>query len=806
MRLVLPVLSIIACFLSTTKVQAQWKQSLEQIRVNLDSFYQFNPLEKCFLHTDKDWYFPGETIWFRTYLTVDDEPGTLSKVIYVDLSNDSGRVITKSMWKNESPGNKGDLYLPRTTVPGLYRLRAYSLYMHNTPALIYEKLIRITDGVTSLLQAPTNVVPLQLHLQPEGGQLVAGLENRLGYFVQDAHQQPLQGAVVLIKDAAQTIVATDTASDQGLGALAFIPQSGKNYTATVSFKDKKQQYEVPPVSNTGVVLKANTGSNRIFVSLSTTAPQQYPSVLIVAQMHGIVVYAQEYPLQEGNASGAIDTRKLPEGILEISCLSKETEVLATRMVYVKKQEMSVISLQSKHSPQPKAPMEIQISGLPDSGSVSVAITDAEPVWLPQQPLRFSNYVHLREAAPGYKGTDNIFFQSSETSRLVTDLLLLVFGKSRFDMHAVISGRMPTIRYLPQTGIELQGKITSATPLPKESRVNLIVKTEDSTTIFTEALVLPGNRFAVGGLDFRKQARVYVKESSNRAGTTSITLESTYIDTLQQLLPAGNLTNGYQKISEEKASKADTSLQRFQYGKRQANELQEIIITGKTKTKEQLLTEQYATEQFRQSEFTLVPDSNIAYASIWQYLLATVAGLQVSGDFFTQPEVNFTRYTALRNFSGADATFVEDINGNRSSIAFYLNEVLVPIESITDLNPKDVALVKVNRNPNMGLNAPLGSIAIYTRKGSWWGRGDFNRSTITGYNTTREFFSPQYNTQDATLSTNDLRTTLYWNPALSIKNGAATIRFFNNDVSKRLKVVLCGMDATGKPIYFEQIIE
>lgn len=794
--------------LAPGKGTAQWKQALEQLSRNLDSLYQYNPFEKCYLHTDKDWYFPGETIWFRTYVTVDEAPGELSKIIYVDLSNDSGKIIGKTMWKQESSGNRGDIYLPRTTPPGLYRLRAYSLYMLNTPERIHETYIRVTDGTTSIFSAATANESLNLQLQPEGGHLIAGLENKLGYFVLQSNGLPAAGAVLLLQDAAQNLVAADTATAEGLGAFIFTPKDTGNYRISVSYSGTQKEFPVPPIIKVGLRLQATPSANRIFLALSTLQQQQYPVVMIIAQMNGMVVYAQEYKLEDGTAAGAIDIRKLPAGILQIFCISNQSELLAERLAFVHKPTPASIQIENKNALQPKKEIALVLNGLPDTAYISVAITDAEPVWQPRPTITYPQYLHLSEATSGYTGPASDFFQNTESSIKKTDLLLLASGKSRFKAADVLTATMPLIRYLPQTGIAVSGTIQSTSTIPKDSRVNLIIKTEDSTTVFTDAVIQAGNRFAAGNLDFRKQARIYVKDNSSRVAHTNITLEPAYIDTLQQLPPFGGIVAAQQQQPAvvKKTPIADTALQRFQYGKKQANELNEIIITGKLKSKEQQLTEQYASEQFRQSEYTLTPDSNIAYASIWQYLLANVAGLQINGDLLTDPEVHFTRYTALRNFSAADATFVEDMNNNRSSIAFFLNEMMVPIVSITDLNPKDIALIKVNRNPNMGLNAPLGSIAIYTRKGSWWGRGDFSRALITGYNSAREFFSPQYNPSEAALGTTDLRTTLYWNASLPIKNGTATIRFFNNDVSKRLKVVVCGMDASGLPVYFEKIIE
>ncbi|MFN4284468.1 MAG: hypothetical protein ACK4E8_00730 [Lacibacter sp.] len=792
--------------LQIVPIQAQWQQQATQTARNLDSFYRFNPLEKCYLHTDKDWYFPGETIWFRLYLLVDDEPGNLSGVIYVDLSNDSGKVVAKSMWKNEGAGHHGDLLLPRNLPPGLYRLRAYTLYMLNTPEAVFEKFIRIADENPTAWAPAAVAGPLQVHLQPEGGRLLAGFENKLGYALTAANGYPAAGAVLVLKNQQLQVVATDTANETGLGSFTITPNEQDRYTLTISHEQQQQIVTVPTVSTNGVLLRSNNAGNRIFVSVHTRQ-LQLPSVIILAQMNGVVVYAQEYPLEEGSAAGAIDTRKLPRGVLHIICMDTQQQVLSERLVFVNHATEQPLQVQAQLQPQPKSPVAVTITGLTDSSLLSVAITDAEPVWLPRHNPSLPEYLHHTNSNTRYVTQRSVFFQATEASRKATDLLLLVLGKARYDTQKMVLGQMPNVKYLPQTGIEVQGTVTSTTPLPKDSRINLILKTEDSTTIFTDAQLRGGNRFAAGALDFRKQARLFVKEAGNRAANTTIHVDPAYIDTLQQLAPF----TGIVRVKDATAATQDpalkdTSLQRFEYGKRKAEELKEIVIIGKAKTKAQLLTEQYATEQFRNAEFTLVPDSNIAYASIWQYLLANVAGLQISGDLLTDPEVHFTRYTALRNFSDADATFVEDINRNRSSIAFYLNEVLVPIESITDLNPKDVALIKVNRNPNMGLNAPLGSIAIYTRKGLWWGRGEFSKSLVTGYNTARLFFSPQYASPDADVRSTDVRSTLYWNPALQVKNGTATFRFFKNDISKRLKLIVCGIDANGIPVYHEQILE
>ena len=65
----------------------------------LAAFKNNYPQEKVFLQTDKAWYFPGETIWMKAWCALDGAPSYLSRVLYVDLVNDQGEVISKKMYK-----------------------------------------------------------------------------------------------------------------------------------------------------------------------------------------------------------------------------------------------------------------------------------------------------------------------------------------------------------------------------------------------------------------------------------------------------------------------------------------------------------------------------------------------------------------------------------------------------------------------------------------------------------------------------------------------------------------------------------
>ena len=79
--------------------------------------------------------------------------------------------------------------------------------------------------------------------------------------------------------------------------------------------------------------------------------------------------------------------------------------------------------------------------------------------------------------------------------------------------------------------------------------------------------------------------------------------------------------------------------------------------------------------------------------------------------------------------------------------------------------------------------------------------------VAGYSAQKEFYQPDYSQSNTTLGT-DARTTLLWLPyMLTDKNNLKIpVTFYNNDFSKKLRVVLEGINEDGKMIHIEKIIE
>jgi hypothetical protein len=116
-----------------------------------------NLIEKPYLHTDKSYYYPEETIWFKAYMNYSSTPhrDSLSKVLYVELISLDEKIIARKIYPIDSIGTaNGDIKLS-SLLKGDYQLRAYTRWMLNYDrSIIFSKAIKVL-AVNEVATGPT---------------------------------------------------------------------------------------------------------------------------------------------------------------------------------------------------------------------------------------------------------------------------------------------------------------------------------------------------------------------------------------------------------------------------------------------------------------------------------------------------------------------------------------------------------------------------------------------------------------------------------------------------------------------------
>jgi hypothetical protein len=232
-------------------------------------------------------------------------------------------------------------------------------------------------------------------------------------------------------------------------------------------------------------------------------------------------------------------------------------------------------------------------------------------------------------------------------------------------------------------------------------------------------------------------------------------------------------------------------------KRQAMMLAAVTVNGRVKRPVDVLDDKYATGLFRRDagyQFDVKDDVLALHSTdIFYYLRQVVPGLEVQYK---------NGYPVVR--------------WRQTTPTLFVDEVGMKADLVADIPITDIAYVKVFHPPFMlggAVNPRAGAIAIYTKKGEDvkpLPTKGLNYKLVEGYQSERQFYSPDYSV-DPTGQTDflpDVRPTLYWNPYVftDANTHTATISFYNNDVSTKLRIVVEGMNAAGKLTRVEKIIQ
>jgi len=127
--------------------------------------------------------------------------------------------------------------------------------------------------------------------------------------------------------------------------------------------------------------------------------------------------------------------------------------------------------------------------------------------------------------------------------------------------------------------------------------------------------------------------------------------------------------------------------------------------------------------------------------------------------------------------------------------------------------RDVALIKFYNTGFYGgeTASPAGALIVYTKSSDEYKLKDYRKNvgaiSINGYSVNREFYQPEYDsTQIRQLIDN--RITLYWSPFgfTDGQNPKASLRFNANDIGKKYKITIQGIDGKGGLIYLERILQ
>ena len=768
-----------------------------------------SPIEKVYLHFDRDSYVAGETAWFKAYVYTDYQPDFISTSLYTELLRDSATLISKNISPILLGSSNGQFELPDTLATGTYIIRAYTPTMLNKPAggeaLLYQRSVFIY-GKNKIAAASVPVPQNRTRFEffPEGGNLVAGVINTIAFKATDKNGMPVTVSGT-IRNEKNEEMGTFSAYHDGMGMFELTPVEGARYYAVQNGDAASEKYYLPASVTKGVVPVLIPHPQGYFFELHQHADDSlFRAAYMIGQMQHHIVFRQDFSAAKDEVQGVINTQNLHSGILQITFLNKDNMPLAERLCFVNNKEYLLPAEITEDSINagPRARNKITIH-LKDTiqGSFSVSITDNEYSREAERKENIFTSLLLTSDIKGYVHNPAYYFSADNDSvKTALDLVMMTNGWRRFTWQQLIKDGVTKNRYADKAYITLAGKVNlQNTRKPfSDKQLLLFINARDGKRSTQFLKTDSEGNFSIDSIIFFDKTRLLFSDIRGK--------KSQFIDVL---LNGDSLRRIFQMPAAMKQTPllneviAVNSRWKTDYDailKANGLLLEEVKLKSVKKTPMQQVDERYTAGMFSgdaEKAIDLVSsDEASAYQNIFDYLQSRVNGLQISADGFDYSV--YYRQTATASSLG------------QIPMALYLDEVETDAAVIASIPASQVALVKVyNTFAGASGNAPGGVLAVYTKKGQDYinAPGITNQVAYTGYSVIKEFYSPDYKSPNTENEKADNRVTLQWRPNIFINSidPVIPVSFYNNDRTKQYRVVVEGMTVAGKMVSIEKII-
>ena len=452
----------------------------DSIVENLRLFEKSYPQEKVYVHMDSDCYFLGDTIWYAAHLSSasNHSRSNLSKILYVELLNEEGYLVERQIVRAERGHADGCFVLNNPVqYAGYYELRAYTRWQLNWGCFerkhsqksrewfidreaeheyfrdydkLYSRVFPVYDKPSKQgdydqvmsrrilrRQYKPEERKLLLSFFPEGGNLVAGVENRVAFEAAWSDGEWVEGTLQVDSSAkAET-------RNRGRGVFTVVPEKGQEKEVEfVTKKGERIRAKLPVPEEEGLSVEVlQTGES---LQLKTRpSGSGVPDSLAVSLMHGgkLEVLRTMSPRGEGSTV-EFDTSTLAAGIHQLTVFDAAGRVWADRLFFVRKADTHRPTLECRGMRDEYQPYEnIALTFASPSQSGKAGGTQGTSVSIREQTFPetpFDNGGILTELLlcseiKGFVPHPGWYFEKDdEEHRQALDLLMMTQGWRRFD--------------------------------------------------------------------------------------------------------------------------------------------------------------------------------------------------------------------------------------------------------------------------------------------------------------------------------------------------------------------------------------
>jgi hypothetical protein len=803
-----------------------------------------HPVEKVYVHFDKPYYSVADTIWFKAYVTMEQNiPSQLSKIVYLDVVNAKDSLVQTIKLPTVNAVATGNIPLtPGTYKQGNYYVRAYTVWMLNSSdKFFFSKTIPIGEAIDKQLITHFSYKSTQSDksqsieaiVQFKNPDKVAQANKTVNWKVISNYDvvskgkgttdqngilkikiEPRKNELITNGELITELNLTDkdmVTNSFNLKPVAtthdiqFFPEGGE----MISGLAMRVSFKAVTAKGLGIDLKGTVTDNQ-GNTLSNFTSSHLGMGSFYLNVETDKSYKANITFKDGTSKSFDLPKAIPSGIMSqiintdptafnLKILANDTYfqqnkgktffIVATQggIIYYAAKTRLATQVNSAKIPKDKFPVGIvQVTLFSESG---------EPI---NERLAF-NYptnesLSLKSDLPSYKPRQKVKLTVSPknaTQPLEGNYSISVTDETKVPVDEDTETTILSSLLLTS---DLQGYIEKPNyyfTKPDEKKLAdldllMLRLTVPGTNISSEAVTSPSGLFAFPNLSIPDSSEVLInaKYSTNGSNLMIMLDGSPLPEVSKNPYPAEEVNN----IDSTLSAYLSNSKRQYNY----LRTLKEVKIEG-AKVKKPSHADHSSLAGLSSITGTVIDGERLKDCNSIALCLQTMAmGLT----FF---ENNF--YVTRDYQAGSRVPVQIFINGMAVDYLALLNVVPTEVESVEVFTKDELGTINRMYNTN-------GVLVVNTKK--------IKKSTMSiadlkkmlpqqnmlkfnpkGFSKQREFYMPKYINPANTYNFNDLRTTIYWNPKV-ITSGTAplSLEYFNADGKGTYRAVIEGVDKFG----------
>lgn len=794
----------------------------------INRFGYLYPQEKAYLHFDNTGYFKGETIWFKAYVVMAENNlfSPMSKVLYVELLTPEGEVVKTQKLKIENGQARGGLVLDETLFAGYYEVRAYTrcalnfdeqavfsrvFPVYNAPKRpgdygVRKMFVRGKQIERKNLRKPEKKAKpekIGFSFFPEGGNLVAGIANRVAFKATDEEGKDLDIQGKVYNDVGEEITSFESLH-LGMGSFMLYPENNK-YVVKINHNNREYTFDLPPVMSSGYVMRVeNMHPDLLTVQVEKTPDLPVEMLGITLACRGKVYAFKSFePDQEGRYALRLPKKDLPSGVIQITLFTAHGEVLAQRQAFVNR-DMPFVSIKAANIPArlkpfDPVPLDFEVrnnAGDPVETTFSLSVRDesTDLKWNHADNILYN--LLLSSDLKGYIKNPACYFESDDNEhRLALDLLMQVQGWTRYPWKPSAGLEVFDVKHGIEKSLMIEGQVLSLNKKQalKDVEVLMWMTSHDGWSQQGNCLTDQNGRFnfALADITGLFDLNLSVKKKG-KAYASKITLDRNFS-------PAPLAFNFYETnpggMTEDETDGEDVQIEETGFPERRLQRGQEEVsmsyVLPDVDVKEKMIPRQVLLQQ-------LLRFAVVHYDVAREMDKYRDEGGSETGDvldFLMKIDPGFSYMEVPVVSMDNPVTFQTDIRYKNKKIPILIDGW--QLENLPyDLRDLSVGEIEHIVITNSDINIITNKDGVYRRE-----RAGFRNTYYEGFAPAVEFYAPDYSL--IILSEPDVRRTLYWNPDVKTDSlGKASVRFYNNGTCREVIISAEGLTEDGLPVLYE----